>query len=98
MARYLSEDLRIRVIEAVEAGASRRRAAERFVVSVSSAMQGWRPSGAWVSSVRVVRWWGYLVKWNLSEEDGWCSLRHAGPPPTLDSPASWMRRMVAILA
>ena len=30
MARYLSEDLRIRVIAAVEAGASRRQAAERF--------------------------------------------------------------------
>jgi transposase len=35
----LSEDLRIRVIEAVEAGASRRRAAERFGVSVSSAIR-----------------------------------------------------------
>jgi transposase len=39
MARCLSEDLRVRVIEAVEAGASRRRAAARFGVSVSSAVR-----------------------------------------------------------
>ena len=32
MANYLSEDLRIRVIEAVEAGSSRRGAAARFGV------------------------------------------------------------------
>ena len=40
MADYLSEDLRIRVIEAVEAGSSRRGAAARFGVSVSSAIVG----------------------------------------------------------
>jgi len=48
MAKYLSEDLRIRVIEAVEAGASRRRAAARFGVSVSSAirwLEVWRRTG-----------------------------------------------------
>jgi transposase len=39
MARCLSEDLRVRVIEAVEAGASRRQAAARFGVSVSSAIR-----------------------------------------------------------
>ena len=39
MADYLSEDLRIRVIEAVEAGSSRRGAAGRFGVSVSSAIR-----------------------------------------------------------
>ena len=39
MADYLSEDLRIRVIEAVEAGSSRRGAAARFGVSVSSAIR-----------------------------------------------------------
>jgi transposase len=41
----LSEDLRIRVIRAVEDGASRRRAAARFGVSVSSAirwLRDWR--------------------------------------------------------
>ena len=48
MAKYLSEDLRIRVIEAVEAGASRRRAAARFGVSASSAIRWvdvWRRTG-----------------------------------------------------
>jgi transposase len=48
MAKYLSEDLRIRVIRAVEAGASRRQAAERFGVSVASAVRWvreWRATG-----------------------------------------------------
>ena len=39
MAQYLSEDLRIRVIEAVKGGATRRQAADRFGVSVSSAVR-----------------------------------------------------------
>jgi transposase len=45
MPRSYSCDLRERVIEAVETGASRREAAERFEVSVSSAvkwLQRWR--------------------------------------------------------
>jgi transposase len=48
MAKYLSEDLRVRVIEAVRSGASRRQAAARFGVSVSSAIRWvveWRASG-----------------------------------------------------
>ena len=48
MARYLSEDLRVRVIEAVRSGASRRQAAARFGVSGSSAIRWvaeWRASG-----------------------------------------------------
>jgi transposase len=48
MARSLSEDLRLRVVEAVEAGASRRQAAARFGVSVSSAIRwvrAWRERG-----------------------------------------------------
>ena len=48
MAKYLSEDLRVRVIEAVRTGASRREAAARFGVSVSSAIRWvaeWRASG-----------------------------------------------------
>lgn len=48
MVRALSEDLRVRVIEAVEAGASRREAAARFGVSVSSAIRWvavWRANG-----------------------------------------------------
>lgn len=39
MPRALSEDLRIRVIEAVDAGSSRRGAAARFGVSASSAIK-----------------------------------------------------------
>jgi transposase len=39
MAKYRSEDLRIRVIRAVQAGASRRQAAERFGVGAASAVR-----------------------------------------------------------
>jgi transposase len=48
MPKSLSGDLRERVIEAVEAGASRREAAERFEISASSAvkwLQRWRDHG-----------------------------------------------------
>jgi transposase len=49
MARSLSADLRERLISAVEAGASRRAAAERFGVSAASAVRWvreWRTTGA----------------------------------------------------
>jgi len=49
MAKPLSEDLRVRIIRAVESGLSRRAAAERFGVSPASAVrfvQEWRASGA----------------------------------------------------
>src|SRR5262249_35965191 len=48
MPKALSGDLRERIIEAVEAGASRREAAERFEISASSAvkwLQRWRDHG-----------------------------------------------------
>ncbi len=48
MGKSLSNDLRVRVVEAVEAGSSRRRAAARFGVSVSSAIRwvgAWRDRG-----------------------------------------------------
>jgi transposase len=48
MAKCLSEDLRVRVIEAVRSGASRRQAAALFGVSASSAIRWlseWRASG-----------------------------------------------------
>ena len=48
MPRPCSSDLRERVIEAVEEGASRREAAERFEVSASSAVrwfQAWQKEG-----------------------------------------------------
>ena len=49
MAKPLSEDLRLRLIRAVEGGMSRRAAAERFGVSAASAVRfvsEWRQSGA----------------------------------------------------
>jgi transposase len=49
MAKPLSEDLRIRVVRAVEGGMSRRAAAERFGISISSAVRfvkEWRENGA----------------------------------------------------
>jgi transposase len=49
MAKALSDDLRGRVIEAVESGLSRRAAGERFGVSASSAVRWvgeWRASGS----------------------------------------------------
>jgi transposase len=48
MVKSLSNDLRVRVVEAVAAGSSRRAAAARFGVSVSSAIrwvQAWRDRG-----------------------------------------------------
>jgi transposase len=42
MPKPYSEDLRERVIEAVESGASRREAAENFQLSPSSAVRWWR--------------------------------------------------------
>jgi transposase len=49
MPRPYSDDLRERAIEAVESGASRREAAERFEVSPSTVikwMQRWRQTGS----------------------------------------------------
>ena len=49
MPKACSLDLRERVLETVEAGASRREAAERFEVSASSAvkwMQRWQETGS----------------------------------------------------
>jgi transposase len=48
MAKPLSEDLRVRVIQAVEGGMSRRAAAERFEISAASAVRfvkAWRERG-----------------------------------------------------
>ena len=55
MPKSLSADLRERVIEAVEMGASRREAADRFEVSVSSVVkwhQYWRETGNTTSKAR----------------------------------------------
>ena len=45
MAKAYSSDLRERVVEAVNEGATRYEAAERFGVSVSSAVAGIRTGG-----------------------------------------------------
>jgi transposase len=48
MTKPYSADLRVRVVEAVDEGATRQEAAERFGVSVSSAVrwhQAWRNEG-----------------------------------------------------
>ncbi len=50
MTRALSDDLRKRVVEAVDGGMSRRAAAERFGVGVSTAIKWvrrWRETGSW---------------------------------------------------
>jgi len=49
MAKPLSEDLRVRIVQAVDGGMSRRAAAERFGVSASSAVRfakEWAESGS----------------------------------------------------
>jgi transposase len=49
MAKWLSEDLRSRLIAAVDAGMSRRAAADRFGVAAASAVRWvheWRTTGA----------------------------------------------------
>ena len=55
MPKSLSGDLRERVIEAVQAGASRREAAERFEISASAAvkwLQRWRDHGVCLAKPR----------------------------------------------
>jgi transposase len=54
MGKPYSEDLRARVIEAVEEGASRREAADRFAVSASSAIR-WMERFAQLGSVAAKR-------------------------------------------
>jgi transposase len=52
MTRALSDDLRKRVIAAVDGGMSRRAAAERFGVGVSTAIKWvrrWRETGRWTA-------------------------------------------------
>jgi transposase len=52
MTRALSDDLRKRVIAAVDSGMSRRAAAERYGVGVSTAIKWvrcWRETGRWTA-------------------------------------------------
>ena len=55
MAKTLSEDLRVRVIAAVEGGLSRHEAAERFGIGVATAvrwLRAWRETGATAAKPR----------------------------------------------
>jgi putative transposase len=63
MARALSKDLRERIVETVESGASRRSVAGRFRVSVSCVvklMQRWRDTGS-VDPGRMGGWKDYVL-------------------------------------
>lgn len=63
MARPYSEDLRERIVAAVEAGASRRSAARQFAVSVSCViklMQRWRRTGS-VAPGQIGGWKDYAL-------------------------------------
>jgi transposase len=55
MAKTLSEDLRVRVIAAVDGGLSRNAAAERFGIGVATAvrwLRAWRDEGATAAKPR----------------------------------------------
>ena len=55
MAKILSEDLRVRVIAAVEGGLSRHAAAQRFGIGVATAvrwLRAWREAGATAAKPR----------------------------------------------
>ena len=62
MAKALSVDLRDRVVAAVEGGLSRRKAAERFGVSISSA----------------IRWIAWCVRPALCGPDRWAATSGRG--------------------
>ncbi len=54
MPKPYSNDLRARVIEAIEAGASRREAAERYEISASAAVlwaQRWEETGSFAAKL-----------------------------------------------
>ena len=67
MPKPYSADLRVRVVEAVDEGATRHEAAERFGVSVSSAVrwhQAWRHEGT--IEVQAVRAREPLTLWRIT--------------------------------
>jgi transposase len=90
MPKPYSEDLRERVIEAIESGASRREAAENFRLSPSSAVKWWR---RWhdTGSVRAKPSGGSESP--LEEHAGWLlALIAAQPDLTLDEIVTAMRK------
>ena len=95
MGKSLSDDLRVCVVEAVEAGASRRRAAARFGVSVSSAIRwvrAWhaqgdvraKPQGGDRRSVRIEAHGGFLL--DQIEQTPDVTLAGRTPGADIDSP------------
>jgi transposase len=65
MPKPYSADLRVRVVEAVDEGATRHEAAERFGVSVSSAVrwhQAWRHEG----TIEAKRYGGSAHLWRIT--------------------------------
>ena len=84
MPKSCSLDLRERVLDAVETGASRREAAERFEVSASSAvkwMQRWHETGSVAAKWPARAGVGCASKACLTRP-GWCSSMKPQPQPT----------------
>ena len=86
MARTLSEDLRGRVIAAVEAGATRRGAAERFGIGVATAIRWVRvfrttgtssaqPKGGDLRSHRIEAFRGVVLHAIVVGAFVWCKFR-----------------------
>jgi transposase-like protein len=81
MPKSYSGDLRERVIEAVEMGASRHEAAERFEVSVSSTvkwLQRWRESRSAAPKPLAKRWYASAGAVPLSVVSMLANLRPGG--------------------
>ncbi len=90
MPKPYSEDLRERVIEAVESGASRREAAEHFRLSPSSAVRWWR---RWHDTGTAKAKPSGGSKSPLEEHAGWLlALVAEQPDLTLDEIVTAMRK------
>src|SRR3984893_9995997 len=90
MPKPYSEDLRERVIEAIESGASRREAGENFRLSPSSAVKWWR---RWHDTGTVKAKPSGGSKSPLEEHAEWLlALVAAQPDLTLDEIVTAMRK------
>ncbi len=90
MPKPYSEDLRERVIEAIESGASRREAAENFRLSPSSAVKWWR---RWHDTGSITAKPSGGSKSPLEEHAEWLlALAAAQPDLTLDEIVTAMRK------
>ncbi len=72
MAQYLSEDLRIRVIGAIEGGMSRNGVARRFAVSIASAAR-WMDEYLRTGRTAPKPHGGDRRSGRISIRQGWCS-------------------------